>query len=296
MIKMKELKDVMALPPTPLTAGGKIDVESLRSVIDFLMDNGCYGVGVLAAIGEGYLMSSKDWKTVVKTAVDHMNGKGPLLVGCASMGTGRAVELIKEAEDFGADAILAFNPQGMRNYTENELFEHFKALTEATDIHIVPYARASDPIPFEVIKRLVDEERIKYMKYAFRSCSLLQKMEKSIGEKLFKFCGADTWTLRYLLLGCKGIMTATASVFPKENVELLSLVKNGKIEEARKHWYEKLLTWNDSGFYENWQWAHKYALKLMKIIQSDYVAPPQSIGADYHKEELEALLKYQGKI
>lgn len=293
---MKELKDVVALPPTPITKNHEIDIEDLKSVIDFEVENGCYGVGVLAAIGEGYLLSDKNWKTVVKTAVDHMNGRGPLHVGCATMGTQRAVELARKAENLGADSILAFNPQGARHYTSNEIYNHFKAITDSIDINVVPYARANDLIPFEVIKKLVDEERIKYMKYAFRSCTLLQKLHENLDDKLFKFCGADSWTLRYLLLGCKGIMTATASVLPKENVELLKLVQAKKIDEARKYWYKKILTWNDSGFYENWQWAHKYALKLMGVIKTDVVFPPQAIGADYHKEEIRSLLEYQGKI
>jgi len=295
---MKELKGVIALIPTPLTGNIKIDNEGLRSTIDFVMNNGCYGVGVLAAIGEGYLFADNDWKTVVKTAVDQMNERGPLIVGCASMGTGRAVELAKVAEDIGADAILAFNPQGMRAYTENELYEHFKAQTDAVNIHIVPYARADDPIPFEVLKRLVDEGRISYMKYAWRNCGFLQKLDKNLADKLFKFCGADAWTLRFLLLGCKGIMTATAAVYPKENVELLSLVEKGRVDEARKYWYEKFLTWNDSAFHDEktWQWAHKYALKLMEVIKSDAVAPPQASGPDYQAEEIKALLRYQKKI
>lgn len=292
----KELKGVMALPPTPLTKNGKIDEESLRSIIDFEMEKSCYGVGVLAAIGEGYLMSSKSWRIVVKTAVDHMNGRGPLHVGCAAMSTSRAIELAKAAEDFGADSVLAFNPQGFRTYTEDELYNHFEAIADAVSIYVVPYARAGDPIPFDTMKRLVDAEKVSYVKYAFRSCKMLQKLEKSLGDKLFKFCGADSWTLRYLLLGCKGIMTATASVWPKENAELLSLVQRGKIDQARKYWYEKFLTWNDSAFYENWQWAHKYALKLMGLMKSDAVLPPQARGADYQKQEIKALLQYQGKI
>ncbi|RLI43591.1 hypothetical protein DRO69_09085, partial [Candidatus Bathyarchaeota archaeon] len=96
---MKELKGVFALPPTPLTEKGEIDKEGIRSIIDFEMENGCYGVCVLAAAGEGYLMTTEDWETVVKTAVDHMNGRGPLMVGIASMGTRRAVKLAKAAED-----------------------------------------------------------------------------------------------------------------------------------------------------------------------------------------------------
>lgn len=296
---MKELKGVIALPPTPLTEERNIDTEGIRSIIDFEMKNGCYGVCILAAAGEGYLMTDKDWKTTLKTAVDHMNGRGPIMVGCATMSTRRAVELAKTAEEFGAEAILAFNPQspmGRGPYTVNELYEHFKAMADAVDIHVAPYARGEDLIPFEVMKRLVDEERVRYMKYAWRSCDLLQKLDKALGDRLFKFCGADTLTLRYLLLGCKGITTSTASILPKESVQLLALVEQGRIEEARKHWYEKFLPWNDAAFYENWQWAHKYALKLMGIIKSDAVMTPQAQGADYQAEEIKALLKHLGKI
>ena len=293
---MMDFDGVHALVPTPLTKKTEIDIDSLRSVIDFELENGCKGVGMLAAIGEGYLLSDKDWKTVVETAVDHVNGRGYVNVGCASMGTMQAVEMARAAEDMGADSILAFNPQGMRSYNTDELYMHFKAITDAVDIDVVPYARGSDLIPYEVLKRLVEEERIRYMKYAYRSCSLLKKISDTLGDKLYLFCGADSWTLRYLLLGCRGIFHATAAVFPKENVELLAHVKDGRVWEARKLWYERLLTWNDSGFFENWQWAHKYALKQMGVIATDVMYPPQGLGEDYHRAEIEALLRYHGKI
>ncbi|MGD0689249.1 MAG: hypothetical protein ABSA50_05690 [Candidatus Bathyarchaeia archaeon] len=47
--------------------------EDIRSEIDFVMKNGCSSAGVLAGIGEGYLMSHQDWTIVAKTAIDHMN-------------------------------------------------------------------------------------------------------------------------------------------------------------------------------------------------------------------------------
>lgn len=293
---MKDFDGVHALVPTPLTKDTEIDIDSLRKVIDFEIENGCKGVGVLAAIGEGYLVSDKDWRGVVETAVDHVNGRGYVNVGCASMGTMQAVEMARAAEDMGADSVLAFNPQGMRSYNPDELYMHFKAITDAVDIDVVPYARGSDLIPFEVLKRLVEDGRIRYMKYAYRSCSLLKRISDTLGERLYLFCGADSWTLRYLLLGCRGIFHATASVFPKENVELLGRVKDGRVWEARTLWYERLLTWNDSGFFENWQWAHKYALMRMGVLETDVMYPPQGTGEDYHRAEIEALLRYQGKL
>jgi dihydrodipicolinate synthase/N-acetylneuraminate lyase len=51
---MQELKGTICLIPTPITEDRKEDEISLRKLIDYNMSNGCSGVGVLAAIGEGY--------------------------------------------------------------------------------------------------------------------------------------------------------------------------------------------------------------------------------------------------
>jgi dihydrodipicolinate synthase/N-acetylneuraminate lyase len=293
---MKSLSGVISLIPTPLTQKGELDKKDLKKLIDFQFENGCTGMGVLAGIGEGYLMREEDWKKVVNAAVDQVNGRGPLIVGCAAMGTSVAVDYVKKAADIGADAILSFNPIGYRSYTVEETYRHFKTQAEAADVTIVPYARDMDMIHPEVIKRLVDEGNVKHMKYGFHSCNILKQLVNLTGDKLYRFCGADTWTLRYLMIGCQGIMTATAAVFPKENVELLKLVKAGKVKEARELYYRVFLPWNDAGFYENWQWAHKYAFKLLGLMKSDTAVSPQALGEEYHKAEIEALLKYLGKI
>lgn len=293
----KVLNGVLPLPPTPFTKDGKLDVESLKSVIDFELNSGCNGVGVLAGIGEGYLMSDKQWKEVAKISADHAKGKGPLLVGIAAMGTGKAIELLKEAEDLGYDAALTFNPLGFGPCSVEALKKHYSAICDAaSNIQIVPYARNDDPIPVDVLKDLVDEGRINAMKYAYRSPDMLMQINKQLGDKLFLFCGADAFSLRYMLLGCKGIMDASAAICPKEHIELVSLVQKGKIKEATKIWYEKMVPWNDVGFYENWQIAHKVALKEMGIIKT-YESPiSQGPIRDTHVEEIKSVLRFLGKI
>lgn len=294
---MKELKGIMPLIPTPLTDSGEVDENSLRKLIDFEMENGSHGVGVLAAIGEAYLISHEGWEKVIRIAVKHMNGKGPLMVGCPSLGTLPAVKLCKEAEDLGADAILAFNPQGFRSYSVKELIDHYMELTSAVKIHIAPYARGEDAIPFEVIKKLTEEGRISYMKYAWKSTELLEQMSKMFGQKFFIFCGADTFTLRYLLLGCKGVLTATAAILPQEHVKLLSMVNKGDIEGAREYYHQAILAWNDIAFHNmtTWQSVHKIALQRMGIIKSARVVIPQAPALAYQSEEVNWFLKHYGK-
>ena len=106
---MKKLKGTIALIPTPLTDEGKVDEKGLRKLIDFDMQKGCDGIGVLAAIGEGYLFGENEQEQIVRTAVDAIGDRGPLIVGCPAMSTVGAVEACKRAQDWGADAILAFD-------------------------------------------------------------------------------------------------------------------------------------------------------------------------------------------
>lgn len=295
---MKKMKDIMALIPTPLTDDGKLDETGLKKVIDFELENGCQGVGVLAAIGESYLFSRADWAAVIKVAVKHMNGRAPIMVGCPAMGTYPAIELCKEAESLGADALLTFNPLGFRAFTVDELVTHYTTISESVKIPIAPYARLDDPIPVEVLKRLVDAGRISYMKYAWKNHAALQETAKTLGDRLTIFCGADTFTLRYLLLGCHGVLTATAAMLPKEHVELLAMVRKGDIDNARAYYNEYITPWNDIGFYDMnvWHSMHKMALYLMGLISSPKVLLPQGSATAWQMEEVKWLIKHQGKL
>ncbi len=295
---MKQPKDIVALIPTPLTDEGKLDEAGLNNVIDFEVENGCMGVGVLAVIGEAYLFSHEQWAATIKAAVRHMNGRAAVIVGCPAMGTYPEIELCKEAEGLGADTILGFNPQGIRSYSAQELLDHYRALTDAVKIPIAPYARLEDPIPFDVLETLVDEKRISCMKYAWKNYTALPDLVKRVGSRMTLFCGADTHTLRYLMLGCTGVATATAAMLPKEHVELLAMVRKGDYETARTYYYDNIMPWNDIGFYDMnlWHSIHKAALYHMGLIKSIKVLPPQASAAPWQIEEVKWLLRRQGKL
>jgi 4-hydroxy-tetrahydrodipicolinate synthase len=295
---MKELKGCVALIPTPLTNEGKLDEAGLRKLIDFDMQKGCDGVGVLAAIGEGYLFGVDEQERIVRTAVDALADRGPLIVGCPAMGTIEAVESCKRAQDWGADAILAFNPKykGFDKYGFNHLVEHYTAMAEAVQIPLAPYSQLDDPIPFDVIKHLVEAGLIRHMKYGPHDCATLQQIIEAVGDKLFVFAGADTFVLRHLMLGAKGISVATAAIFPEECSQLVQYVNNGQIEQAREIYRKTLIYWNDLGFYNCWQAVHKIALQHLGIIESAKCLPPLTDAEDFQKEEIESLLKFLKKI
>ena len=295
---MKELEGVIALIPTPLTTEGELDEAGLKNLIDFDLANGCNGVGVLAAIGEGYLFNAAETERVVRAAVKAVNGRAPLIVGCPAMGTTAAVESCRKAEDWGADAILAFNPKykGFDAYNIKHLVPHYTAMARAVRIPLVPYSQLDDPIPLDVLKSLVEDGLIRHIKYGPHDCATLQRIIAELGDKLYIFAGADTFILRHLMLGVKGISIATAALFPRECSEIVRLVREGSIEEARSLYRRSVIYWNDIGFYNCWQSVHKIALRLMGIIESDRCLPPLIPAEDFQVAEVRSLLEFLGKI
>ena len=112
---MRKMKDVVALIPTPLNDDGRLDETGLKRVIDFELGKRlqrCRCAGPRSAKRTSSI--EPGGRTSSRVAVKHINGHAPLMVGCPAMGTYPAVDLCKAAEALGADAILAFNPQGLQ--------------------------------------------------------------------------------------------------------------------------------------------------------------------------------------
>ena len=292
---MVELRGAMALIPTPMTETGEVDENGLRKLIDYDLENGCYAVGAFGAIGEGYLVSERQREKVIKIAVSQVEGKAPLIVGCPAMGTLDAIKLSQQAEHLGAGAILSFNPQGFRQYTNAELIEHYSMIAESVDIDIIPYSRLNDELSYEVVKMLVDKGAVRYLKYGTHSCEVFRALVEGLGDRLKILVGTDNFMLRHLLLGGSGVLTATCSIFPEESAAILSMIKEKRIDDARRYYREKIIPWNDCAFYQNWQAVHKYALHLMGIIESTKCLPPQAPLADYQMDEIKWLVENHNK-
>ena len=149
-----------------------------------------------------------------------------------------------------------------------------------------------------MLRKLVENGTVSYMKYAWKNHAALEETVASLGDKLFIFCGADTLTMKYLVLGCKGVLTATAAMLPKEHTVLLSMIEKGDIDNARAYYNEQILPWNDIGFYDMniWHSLHKAALYFMGLIETPTVIAPQGTAAPWQIEEVRWLIKHQGKL
>src|SRR3990167_3031388 len=135
---MKKFTGAITALATPFKKDGSIDVLALRGLVRFQIQNGINGIVPCGSTGEAATMNSEEYQLVVKTVVDEVNGRVPVIAGAGSNDTLKAVHFSLLAKKMGVDALLHVTPY-YNKPTVNGLIAHYKAIAKAVDMPIVLY-------------------------------------------------------------------------------------------------------------------------------------------------------------
>lgn len=114
---------------TPLLPDRSPDLQSLTSLIGFMLDNEVNGLLVLGSSGESAALPTADREQVASAAIRSANGRAHVMLGVATLGTVDARAEAKRLADLGADSLLVAAPAGMR-LASRELERHFEAIAD----------------------------------------------------------------------------------------------------------------------------------------------------------------------
>ena len=95
-----------AFPLTPADNQGIVDVETLSRLVEHLCDAGVDSIGLLGSTGTYAYLSRQERRRAVDAAVECIGGRVPLVVGVGALRTDHAQHLARDAEGYGADAVL----------------------------------------------------------------------------------------------------------------------------------------------------------------------------------------------
>lgn len=235
--KMKKFwpKGVIPALVTPFTKEFEVDEKALRRLIDFVIQNGVSSVFPCATTGEFTSMTIEERKRIVEIAIDHVNGKVPIIAGTGDAGTKAAIEYSKHAEDAGADAILVVSPFYLKP-TDKEVFEHYVKIADAVDLPIILYnipQVTGVEIPWWVVEALAERDNIVGIKDSSGNMPYMTALFEKIYGKISIMCGHDEIAMAALAAGADGLILASANLIPDIWVQIYNLVKKGNLEEAR---------------------------------------------------------------
>lgn len=127
-----------AFPITPTFADGQLDGAAFRKVLDPILAAEVNSIGLLGSTGAYPYLSTDVRKEAVVTALDHIDGAVPAVVGIGAIRTDMSVELAQHAAEAGANGLL-MAPMSYQVLSEPEVYDHFAAVAEATNLPLCIY-------------------------------------------------------------------------------------------------------------------------------------------------------------
>src|SRR5688500_7634076 len=122
MPERKEMNGVFPILVTTFTDDGKLDLDSQLRLLNFLIEQGAHGLGLFGNASEGYALTQDERRTLLKAIVKENHGRVPLIASTGHTGTEAAVELSREAEAAGADALMVLPPYFLKTDGDGLMF------------------------------------------------------------------------------------------------------------------------------------------------------------------------------
>ncbi len=275
---------------TPMHEDGGLDLDRFRSLLDFHIVQGSDGVVVVGTTGESPTVDFDEHHLLMKTAVDHVAGRIPVIAGTGANSTREAIDLSIFAKNAGVDACLSVAPY-YNKPTQEGLYQHFKAIAEAVEIPHILYnvpGRTVADIQNDTALRLAQIPNIVGIKDATgdigRGCDLLFRAPSGFSI----YSGDDGSALALLLLGAHGIISVTANVAPKMMHDMCIAAFSGDLNTARTL-NNKLLRLHTDLFVEANPIPVKWAVTQMGLINPGIRLPLTPLSNQYHQLILEAM-------
>ena len=151
---MKKLEGVWLPIITPFL-GYKIDYESYKRSIDFYTPKGIAGLIPNGTTGECPTLDEYEFEELLAKTVEYNNNLLPVYYGLGGNNTHKVLKQLKIVEKYKIEGILSVSPYYSRP-DQNGIFEHFKAISESTNLKIIIYN-----IPYRTGRNIENETLFK---------------------------------------------------------------------------------------------------------------------------------------
>lgn len=253
----------------------KVDFKSFKKMVDYYIAKGAHGLMPLGTTGESPTVLEDEYEAIVEKTMEYVAGRVPVYVGLGGNNTKKVVEKLKVAERNKVNGILSVSPYYSRP-DQRGIFQHFKSISEATDLEIVLYNipyRTGRNIENSTIRRLAELKNIVAIKDASGDFNQSLDLLLNRPEDLLILTGEDVLFYSTLTLGGDGGILASAHLNTEGFIDVFNKVQNNDHKAALEAWK------NIQGiipllFQEPNPTPLKYSLRKLGLIESSEVRLP----------------------
>jgi 4-hydroxy-tetrahydrodipicolinate synthase len=256
---------------------GEVDWPSYEKLLEFQLEQDIDGLVVNGTTGESPTLEQEEVLQLVKLTrkkMDSLKRPIPLILGSGSNGTQKTVALSRQAEDWGADALLVVAPY-YNKPPQRGMIEHYKTVAKAVGVPVLLYnvpGRTMVSMTPETIAELSQVENIIGVKEATGDLDFGAKVLKAVPNGFLVTSGDDGTCMGLAKLGAQGSIAVCSHIIGDRMKEILKRVRAG--ETAALGEYEKYQKFISQLYTEANPIGIKMALHLMDVIKSPELRLP----------------------
>lgn len=222
---------------TPFDENGKVNVKKIKELVDFQIENGTDAIVACGTTGEASTMSDEEHLLAIKTIVDAVDKRVPVIAGTGGNDTAHSIYMSQEAEKLGADALLIITPY-YNKANKSGLRKHFVSIANSVKLPIILYnvpSRTKVNIPPSLVADLAKNvDNIVALKEACGDLAQVAEVCRLVPEGFAVYSGNDDSILPLLSLGGSGVISVLANICPQETHDLVAKFMEGDVEGSRK--------------------------------------------------------------
>ncbi len=282
---------------TPFRKDGSLDERAFRDLVEWQIAEGTNGLVPVGTTGESPTLSHDEHREVVRICVEVAKGRVPVVAGAGSNNTVEAVDLVRFAEQVGADAALVVTPY-YNKPTQRGLYAHFAAVAQATRLPIIIYnippRSVIDMMPDTMGRLAHDFSNIVGVKDATGKVERVSEQRMTCGKDFIQLSGEDASALGFNAHGGVGAISVTSNVAPRLCAEFqAATLRNDK--DAALELQDRLMPLHKAIFAEPGLCGAKYALSRLGKVENVVRSPLVTIEAST-AEKIDAAMKHAGLI
>lgn len=277
---------------TPFDERGNIDFGSLSNLVEHLIIGNANYIVLLGTTAESVVLSDIEKNELVRTVVEQVKGRLPLVMGVGGNNTSAIIDTLKTFNFAGIDGILSVTPY-YNKPTQKGLELHYRAIAAQTNLPIILYnvpGRTGVNMTAETTLKLANEViNVVAIKEASGNLNQQSYILRDRPEDFLVLTGDDGLTMPQMAMGFDGAISVVGNAYPKLFSELIELAQQGNLAEAQKI-HLKLIEIIDNLFIEGNPAGVKAVLSMMGIVKNVLRLPLAPVS-DGTYAKLERLIK-----
>ena len=226
-----QFQGVMPATTTPFDDRGAIDHPFAARHAAWLVDHGATGIVALGSLGEGATLQVNEKLTLLRTLVEAVGERVPVVASISALSTREAVELARAAERRGCRGLMVLPPY-VHKGPWAEIRAHFKAVITATKLPCMlynnPIAYGTDLMPEQVAELAHAHPQVAAVKESSGDLRRLSAHRALLGDRLRLFAGLDDMALEAARLGADGWVAGLVNALPAESMAVFELARSGE--------------------------------------------------------------------